>query len=123
LPLYTDGSESVGWWGMMVLLIADAAVIASFVFTYLFLWTARPVAWPSSGSQMPNFLTPALISATVIGALLLFELADRLNQRGRRGATGVCLLGSAALAVAAVAISWTWLHGLGINPARHSYGA
>ena len=42
LPLYSNDSGSVGWWGMVVLLISDAAVIASFVFAYLFLWTARP---------------------------------------------------------------------------------
>jgi hypothetical protein len=73
LPLYSNGSASPGWWGMVVLLISDAAVIASFAFAYLFLWTARPAVWPPDGSQLPGFIQPVLISAIVIGAWLLFE--------------------------------------------------
>jgi cytochrome c oxidase subunit I+III len=49
LPLYSNGSKSVGWWGTVVLLISDAAVVASFIFAYLFLWTARPALWPPTG--------------------------------------------------------------------------
>lgn len=40
LPLYSNDSKSVGWWGMVVLLISNAAVAGSFIFAYLFLWTA-----------------------------------------------------------------------------------
>ncbi|WP_414476024.1 cytochrome c oxidase subunit I [Microvirga sp. M2] len=123
LPLYTNGSESVGWWGMIVLLISDAAVIASFAFAYLFLWTARPAIWPPDGSQMPGFLTPGLIAGAVAAAWVLFEAADRLNQRDRRLATGLCLIASAALAMGAVAMGWAWLQGLGIDSTRHAYGA
>lgn len=123
LPLYVNGSKNVGWWGMLVLLISDAAVVASFAFAYLFLWTAKPVAWPPDGSQMPGFLMPALISAAVIGAYVLFELADRFNQQDRRRTTSLCLIATAALALGAIAMSWSWLDGLGIDPTRHSYGA
>jgi cytochrome c oxidase subunit I+III len=72
---------------------------------------------------MPGFLQPFLISAAVVGAYLLFEAADRLNQRGRRVATSLCFIASAALAVGAVALGWSWLQGLGIHPTAHSYGA
>ena len=63
LPLYRNGNRSVGWWAMAVLLISDAVVVASFVFAYLFLWTARPAVWPPDGSQVPGFVEPAVISA------------------------------------------------------------
>jgi cytochrome c oxidase subunit I+III len=123
LPLYSNGSESVGWWGMLVLLISDAAVIASFAFAYLFLWTAHPGIWPPDGSQLPGLLRPALISALVIAAYVLFELVDRLNQQDRPGAASLCLAGSAVLVLGAVVAGWSWLHALGIDATRHSYGA
>jgi cytochrome c oxidase subunit I+III len=123
LPLYSNGSDSVGWWGLCVLLIADAAVVASFVFAYLFLWTARPGPWPPDGSQVPDILPPAIIVAAVIGAWLLFELADRQNQRGRRMAMVSCLVAAAIVACVALGIGWHWLARLGIDPTRHSYGA
>jgi cytochrome c oxidase subunit I+III len=123
LPLYRSGSASVGWWGMAVLLISDAAVVASFGFAYLFLWTARPAVWPPDGSQPPGFLEPALISASIAGAYVLFEAADRLNRRDRRLATSLCLVMAAILAGGALAMGWSWLDGLGIDPTGHSYGA
>ena len=123
LPLYCNDSQSVGWWGMMVLLISDTAVIASFAFAYLFLWTARPVAWPPDGSQLPGFLAPTLILAAVAIAWILFEAADRGNQRDRRFATSLCLILSTVPAIGAVVMGWFWLRELGIEATRHSYGA
>jgi cytochrome c oxidase subunit I+III len=123
LPLYSNGTRSVGWWAMVVLLISDAAVVASFLFAYLFLWTARPAVWPPDGSQLPGFLGPTLIAGAIAGSWLLFEAADRLNQRDRRLATGLCLVAATVLAAGALAIGWNWLDGLGIDPTGHSYGA
>jgi cytochrome c oxidase subunit I+III len=123
LPLYTNDSQSVGWWGMIVLLISDAAVVASFIFAYLFLWTARPAVWPPDGSQVPGFLSPVLLSAAVIAAFILFEAADRMNQRERRREVALCLGASAVLAVGITVAGWFWLRGLGIDSTRHSYGA
>jgi cytochrome c oxidase subunit I+III len=123
LPLYSNGSGSVGSWGMVVLLISDAAVVASFIFAYLFLWTVRPAVWPPDGSKLPGFLEPALSAAALIGAYVLFEAADRLNQRDRRFAAALCLIATAILACGALAIGWRWLDGLGTDPTGHSYGA
>jgi cytochrome c oxidase subunit I+III len=123
LPLYSHDHRSVGWWGLGVLLVADAAVVASFAFAYLFLWTAQPVAWPPQGSPVPGFTGPLLISAAVALALGCFELAERMNQRERRVATVVALLVSALFAGAALMLGWQWLAELGIEATRHSYGA
>ncbi len=123
LPLYTNGSGSVGWWATIVALIADSAVFASFIFAYFFLWTARPATWLPPGSRLPSFLEPALAAAAIIAAWLLFEAADRVNQRDHRTASMVALIAAAVLAAVALVIGWRWLDGLGIDPTAHSYGA
>jgi cytochrome c oxidase subunit I+III len=123
LPLYRSDSGSVGWWGMAVVLISDAVVLASFAFAYLFLWTAHPAAWPPAGSKLPRFLEPAVIAALVIGAWLLFETADRSNRRDRRSAAGIGLVAAAILAAGALVIGWIWIESLGVDPTRDGYGA
>jgi cytochrome c oxidase subunit I+III len=123
LPLYSAGSGSVGWWGMAVLLISDAAVVASFMFSYLFLWTARPGVWPPAGSGLPGVAEPVATAVAVIGAWVLFEVAERRNQRDHRFVTGVCLVASAMLAGSALVLGWRWLGGSSLVPTAHSYGA
>jgi cytochrome c oxidase subunit I+III len=123
LPLYNNGSASVGWWGMMVALISDAVILLSFAFAYLFLWTVHPVDWPPTGSGSIGFLEPAAVCGLALGAWILFEAAGRFNRRERRAATSVALIASAVLAGGALTAGWGWLGGLGIDPTRHSYGA
>ncbi|HME96222.1 MAG TPA: cytochrome ubiquinol oxidase subunit I, partial [Methylomirabilota bacterium] len=123
LPLYRNDGASAGSWGMVVLLVSDVVVIASFVFAYLFLWTARPVAWPPDGSRLPGFVAPAVVAVAAAGAWLLFEAARRLNRRDRRGATALCLGAAAMVACGALAMGWMWLTSLGVDSTRHAYGA
>ena len=87
LPLYVSGSDSVGWWGMVVLLISDAAVMASFAFAYMFLWTGQPGAWPPDGSLAPQLLEPLALGAAVLLAWGLFEAASMANARERPAQT------------------------------------
>jgi cytochrome c oxidase subunit I+III len=123
LPRYRNDDASVGWWGMVVLLIADASLTLCIGFSYLFLWTARPAVWPPDGSEVPGLLGALLVLALVAGAHALFEAAERVNRRDRRPAAAACLAGAAALAALAVRAGWGWLDGLGIDPTEHGYGA
>jgi cytochrome c oxidase subunit I+III len=123
LPLYDNSGSSVGRWALAVLLVCDAAVIASFGFAYLYLWTARPSAWPPDGSQIPTFGAPVIIALAVVLGYALFVASDRFNQRSRRGPTVGLLLLAAALASVAIVVGVQWIRHLGIDPTRHAYGA
>ncbi len=39
LPLYASGSDSVGWWGLFVTMLADTTAFLSMVFGYFFFWS------------------------------------------------------------------------------------
>jgi cytochrome c oxidase subunit I+III len=123
LPLYRNDNRSIGWWAMVVLLVADASLTLAIAFAYLFLWTAHPAVWPPDGSRVPGLIEPALIVAVLAGAGIFFEAAERFNRQDRRLATRLCLIAAALLAAVALATGWTWLRSLGVDPTRHSYGA
>ena len=123
LPLYRTDSGSVGRWAMTVLLISDAAVVASFVFAYLFLWTTHPLLWPPERTALPSVGAPVLTAALVVGAWLLFEAAARLVSRDRRTAAGVALVISALLAASALVSGGLWVARMGADPTANSYGA
>jgi cytochrome c oxidase subunit I+III len=123
LPLYRNDHASIGRWGMMVLLVADAAVVASFIFAYLFLWSTQPPLWPPMKSELPTLVAPAAAAAFVVGAYLLFVGADRSIRRDQRGTTGLALIAAAVSAAVALGVGWRSLGGLGSGPTAHAYGA
>lgn len=123
LPLYRNDSTSIGWWGMVVFLNSGAAVTASLIFTYLFLWSSQPSEWPPGGGDPPGLVLTALISFVVLAAYVLFEAAERVNRRDERLALAALLTGSALLAALGVGLGRAWLGGLGLDPTAHSYGA
>ncbi|HEU4698421.1 MAG TPA: cytochrome c oxidase subunit I [Gemmatimonadales bacterium] len=123
LPLYRNDTGSVGRWGLMVLLVSDAAVVASFVFAYFYLWSGQPGLWPPEPAALPSIGAPLLAALLTLGAWLGFELADRRVRRERGRAAGVCLALSTLLAAGALVVGVRWLGAMGVDPAAHSYGA
>ena len=123
LPLYRNDSASVGWWGLMVTLVVDGAVLASLIFTYFFLWTARPMPWPPEGSSLPGAVWPAAMIGLTFAGWIACEVAARLNRADRRLATALALVLSAGLALAAGTLMTLWPGHLAVNPTTHAYGA
>ncbi len=123
LPLYRSGSKSVGWWAMVVLLIADAAVLASFIFSYLFLWTVRPQSFFPQGLPLPGVVQLVLMGALAGAAAIAFEIAGRFNQRDGKAAAIASLVVAALAGAAAIFFGWQWLVETGLSPTTHSRGA
>jgi cytochrome c oxidase subunit I+III len=67
LPIELGDSRSTGWLGGIVFLFVDAAVFASLVYVYFYLWTASDL-WPPVGFR-PNAGTPEW-GAVVLLAML-----------------------------------------------------
>lgn len=123
LTMYRNDDASIGWWAMIVALIADSATTAAFVFAYLFLWTAHAGHYPPAGQALTSWW-PAIVTLGLTAlAWLSFEGARRRNQNERRGAAmlllAICLISAAVAGIVAAA----WLGRDGISPTEHSYGA
>ncbi|MBA2320389.1 MAG: cbb3-type cytochrome c oxidase subunit I, partial [Deltaproteobacteria bacterium] len=48
LPIYVSGPASVGWWGMLMMMLAFGTAFVALVFGYLFLWTVHPAFPPQT---------------------------------------------------------------------------
>jgi heme/copper-type cytochrome/quinol oxidase subunit 3 len=80
LPVGTVFRESTGLWGMMTLILTEAALFAYLLFSYFYAASQAPGPWPPSGP-------PKLAIASVNTAILLLSSvcvwwADRAARRG-----------------------------------------
>ena len=65
LPLYATGPMSHAWWGVVVVLLASAALYGCALFSYLFLWTVSPEVWPAAAPPwIPGALAALLLAAS-----------------------------------------------------------
>lgn len=82
LPVGTAGKRNPGWWGMLMLIAAEAAIFVYLFFSFFYLQSMTANAWPPSG----NPPLPYALSSTGILVLSIFTmwLTERQAHRGRR---------------------------------------
>ncbi len=122
LPLYSSGSESVGWWATFITMLAVLTAFISLVFGYFFFWTVRPDFLPKPATG-PGILWPVTAAALLLGAWALTLLARRWNRRDWAVGFHAGLLTATVLALAGAAamLAGPWLTGL--DPTTHVYPA
>lgn len=119
LPTAWDVADPPGWWGSLMLLLADGVHFGSLLFGYAFLWTIAP-HWPPPAWIAPGTIGPALALGGLAGLGIGPRLAVQAIRRGRRPQAGLALAVLGAMALAAGAGS-VWL--AMPDPAGHAYAA
>jgi cytochrome c oxidase subunit I+III len=110
---------------MVVLLLVAGTLYVSYLFSYLFLWTVAPQAWPAAtGQLLPSISSPLVSGALLVASSILMVFAARVLNR-----TGRLWLFSASIALALIALvgsivvevlgQWN----TGLRPADSSYAA
>jgi len=122
LPTYVSGPASIGWWGMLIALLADFTAFVCLVFGYFFYWTARD-DFPRPDASGPGVLWPSLGAGLVLAAWAAMLLARRANARDQGLACLGALGASAVLACVGCAALIAGPQRTGLDPTRHVYDA
>jgi cytochrome c oxidase subunit 3 len=88
VPVAPQGRRASGWYGVIFLIATEAALFIYLLFSYFFLGSQAPGAWPPTG-------TPALPIATANTAVLLASSATAWwGQKGiEKGSSGRLIIG------------------------------
>ena len=122
LPTHYAAVRPPGWWGMGWTIAADAALFASLVFAYMYLWTSNP-AWPPHGHTGLDWKLPAIGAASLVAASILLINGMRAGERGSRGTLRWSIVGVAALGSTFIALLTVGLIGSDLSARNHAYGA
>ena len=126
IPVYVSGPISHSWWAMVVLLLVDGALLASLLFSYLFLWTVNLNSWPPDDVALPSLVRPAIAAIVLVASGAAMAYASRALRRARtRGPwpMRIALVLATLLMIASFGIAFYDLWQSGLRPELHSYGA
>lgn len=122
LPLYVSGSRSVGWWAMLITMLAVFTAFLSLVFAYFFFWTIHE-DFPPAGSSGPGVAWPAGALALLTLAWAAVMLARRWNAANRPALFYGAIALGAVCALAGAAAILAGPHFTRMDPTAHAYDA
>ncbi len=118
VPTYASGSQSHGWWAMAIVLTVAGMIFAMLIFSYIFLWSRQPAAWPAP-PDVSHFAVAAILCA---GAAICAHAARKVYATTTKGAAILTLIGAAGLAAAWAASCFSW-RSAGLAPELTSHDA
>jgi cytochrome c oxidase subunit I+III len=122
LPLYGTGTDAVGWWGLLVAMLASTAAFASLVFAYLYYWSISP-EFPQAGVTGPGIGWPALAAAMLVAGWIAINFARRIHSGGNRGGMRIGVAASTLLSLAGIAAMFQGPLEHGLDPRAFAYDA
>jgi cytochrome c oxidase subunit III len=116
-----EHARTIGWWGMLLGIIALAHFVGALVVAYLYI-RAGHAEWPPPGVELPPLVWPAVATGLTALAATLATLEVRWTARhgpvGMAGALGAIVVGSGA-----VALRMLVLVDAGFRWDDHAYGS
>lgn len=122
LPDQVSGARSTLWWGMLLFLVILAVIVASFIFSYLYLRGTAP-QWPPRGIEPPPLLVPSLASVLLLFSAGSIFWAERGIRLGNQARLRLGLLVSMGLALVFQVLVGLDYAGRGFSWETHAYGS
>ncbi len=120
LPAYMSGPASHAWWAMIVLILVSGSLYGCVVFSYLYLWTVSPDAWPAR-QALPGVGFALAGAALLAGSSGCVGLANRSLAVGSRLRFVLALVAAPMLLIAALVVEGFAQRAL--SPSSSAYGA
>jgi len=121
-PIHREAPGAPGWWGTVLLLVADGTLFAALLFGYAFLWVIAP-NWPPPERIEGGMITALIAALASITGMVLARRAGRAIGSGSlRAARQMALAGAVAQGVSIAALVATGASALPI-PDTHAYAA
>lgn len=99
----SDTGQSPAWWGMMLMILTEAALFASLLLAYFYERSNSP-AWPPAGIKEPELLLPIIMTALLLGSSATMVMAELGIKQGRDVLLRLGLVLSIVLAVAFLSV-------------------
>jgi heme/copper-type cytochrome/quinol oxidase subunit 3 len=87
----TERSHSVGWWGVLCVIMTEAMLFVGLLASYFFIW-AGSAEWPQGGIEPPELARISVFTVVLLGSSIPIFFAERANRRGQMTAARVALL-------------------------------
>lgn len=75
------------WWGILLLIVVEATVVAAFVTSYFYLWTMNVAeksgGWPPAGTELPPLVYPSINTVLLILCSISMWWGGVVMERGQ----------------------------------------
>lgn len=122
LPTLVAGSRAPIWWGMVMLLAIESAVIGTLVTSYFYLRLGQP-EWPPPGVDPPKLMLPTLNTMVLLASSVPMYLADHGISLGRTRQLFWGMLGAIALGLVFLVLKYVEYSAVDYRWDDHAYGS
>jgi cytochrome c oxidase subunit I+III len=122
LPIFTTGSKSLGWLGLLFAMAVLGWCFGTLLYSYYYLRLYSD-EWPQGGLALPGLMLPGLLYAAIPLAAAAFGWAWWTFRRGSKRYCMIGLAAGSALLVLFLALHAYYLGRLGFSPQTNAYGS
>jgi cytochrome c oxidase subunit I+III len=124
LPVGVSGTASHSWWATIIMLVVDATIFASFLFTYIHVSMLTDVC-PPPNAKLPSSIWPLTSGGLLIAGSVLFEIMRRRMKHAAISHTAMrmVVIVAIALLIGAFAAEFIGQRQAGLNPTAQAWSA